>query len=293
MDQEIYLLLVGVGVGCVYALGGLGIVTLFSGSGVLNFAQGELMVISALVTAVAIEDGVPYLLAIILAVGVVAVIGAVAGWLFSLPVRRASYDLDLVIVGTIGLAFFLSNAAGEVLGREPQLIESPLDGSLAIGDLSVPYHYLLLIAATVAVYFVVRAIYERSDLGLRLRAVALDTEAARLSGVRIGRTFVVTWVIASVVGAIGGALIASVSLVNSELGVPLTISGFAAAMIGGLRNPLGTLIGGILIGVAETYAATYLDEALRQAVPPAVILLVLLLRPSGLFGGRSESVRTV
>lgn len=293
MEKEIYLLLIGLGVGSVYALSALGIVTLVNGSGLLNFGQGELMIIGALATSSAMGGGASYVVAALLGVGAVVIVSLVAGLLFATPLRRGGYDIDLVIIGTVGLAIFLQNGAGEMFGKQPIAIPSPLEGALSIGTLSVPYHYLLLIAAALVIYAAVHLLYTRTDFGLRMRAVSLDTEAARYSGLKIAPTVVSGWLIAGVVGSVGGILIASVATTSWVSGLNLTIAGFAAAMIGGLRSPRGAVLGGLLVGVAEMFSANYFDEAIRQSIAPGLILIILLLRPTGIVGDSAATIRRV
>ncbi len=292
MDQILYFLLIGLGIGAVYALAALSITLLFNGSGMLNFAQGDFLMVGALSTVVLLQQGLSYAEALAGAVLLTAVIAVAIGLLFSIPLREEGYDLDLVMLGSLGVSFVLSNAAAALFGRATYSIPSPVVGSdLAIGSLRVPMHYFLLMATSGALYLVTRLIYGRTDLGLQLRAVALDTEAARYSGLSISRAVVLTWAIAGVAGGLGGVLIGSIAYVTPYIGLRLTIIGLAGAMIGGLHSPLGAMIGGLVIGTAEAFAGAALPGSLREVVAPCLIILVLILRPRGLMAG--TKTRTV
>ena len=287
MTRELYFLLIGLGIGSVYALSALSITLLFKGSGLINMAQGEFMMVGALTAVLAVERGASYAVAVLLALVVTVVVSVLVGVLMAIPLRRPGFDIDLVILGTLGIAIVLSNAAAVVGGRDIDRLTSPVAGSsLRIGDLGVPAHYFLVIAGTAVFVALVGAVYQRTDLGLRLRAVALDTEAARSSGLAIGPSILATWVLTGVACGLGGALVGSIIYVNAYVGLALTITGLAGAMVGGLLSPVGAVFGGLIIGIAETFAGGYLSGSLREMVAPALIIVVLLLRPQGLFASR-------
>ncbi|GAA4875004.1 branched-chain amino acid ABC transporter permease [Pseudonocardia benzenivorans] len=291
MTQAAYFVVIGLGVGSVYALSGLGIVTLFAGSGLANFAQGDFMVLGALVAVNVVGAGFGYLPALAAAVVVVAAAGLVLGGLFTLPMRHRRVDVDVVIIGTLGVATTMTTLSGIWFGRQPQRLDSPLAGSfIPIGDLQVPAHYALLLAGAALVFGAVHWFHRHTDVGLQLRAVASSVPAARDAGVRVGRMLVVAWTIAALVGGVAGVLVASVVPIAPEAALPLGVNGFAAAIIGGLASPAGAVVGGLLIGVAEALAGGYLNDTLRQAVAPVVLLAVLILRPGGLLG-RTRTVR--
>jgi branched-chain amino acid transport system permease protein len=292
MEETLYFLLIGVGIGAVYAIAALSMTLLFNGSGLLNWAQGDFIMVGALSTVVLQNKGVPYLAALGAAVFITAVLAVGIGLLFSIPLRKEGYDLDLVMLAGLGVAFVLSNAAAALFGRATYSIPSPLAGmDLAVGSLQVPMHYFLLIATAILLYVVSQLIYTRTDKGLLLRAVALDTEAARYSGVSISMAVVLIWAISGVAGGLGGVLIGSVSYVTPYMGLRLTVMGVAGAMIGGLYSPLGAMIGGMVIGVAESFAGAYFTGAIREIVAPCIIIMVLVLRPRGMVSVRKS--RTV
>ncbi|SHK56466.1 branched-chain amino acid transport system permease protein [Pseudonocardia thermophila] len=293
MNQLIYFVIIGLGIGAVYALAGLGVVTLFTGSGLANFAQGDLMVLGALVAVSVTSAGHGYVAGLLAAVAVVAVAGVLLGALFTLPMRHRRMDVDVVIIGTLGVATTMTTLAGIWWGRQPQRLDSPLAGVFVpVGEMRVPAHYVLLLVGAAVVFGLVRWFHRRTDIGLQLRAVASSVPAARDAGVRIGRMLVVAWTIAALVGGVAGVLVASVLPIAPESALPLGVNGFAAAIIGGLANPAGAVLGGLVVGLAETLAGGYLNDTVRQSVAPLVLLVVLVLRPGGLLG-RARGARTV
>jgi len=288
-----YFVVIGLGIGAVYALSGLGIVTLFTGSGLLNFAQGDLMVLGALTAAGVAGSGHGYVAALGAAIAVTGIAGLLLGGLFALPLRQRGFDIDVVVIGTLGVAITMTNLLGIWFGREPERIESPVaSATIPIGNFFAPMHYALMLVGAVVVFFGMRLLMRRTDLGLQLRAVAAGVSAARDSGVRIVRMLIVSWLIAAVVGGAAGVLVASVVPVVPESATMLGVNGFSAAILGGLANPFGVLIGGPILGVTESLSGAYLNETVRQAVAPVVLLATLLLRPRGLFASRAKA-RTV
>lgn len=292
MEEIIYFLLIGLGVGSVYALATLSITLLFNGSGLLNFAQGEFLMVGALSAVALLQRGMPYSVAVVGAIVLTTLVAVLAGWLFSVPFRGEGYDVDLVTLGGLGLSIAFANAAAALFGRATYSIPSPVASlSLPVGSLRVPAHYVVLMVVAGALYVVTRMVYDRTDLGLQLRAVALDVEAARYSGMRIWWAIILTWAMAGLAGGLGGVLVGSIAYVTPYFGLRLTIIGLAGAMIGGLHSPLGAMLGGLVIGVAEALASAHLPGSLREVVAPALILLVLLLRPRGLMA--TARARTV
>jgi branched-chain amino acid transport system permease protein len=160
---------------------------------------------------------------------------------------------------------------------------------VALGSFNISYDYFVLVVAAAALFAAFLYVYRRTDIGLQMRAMSADVDGARLSGVQVGHLTVVGWLFSGFVGYFAGLLLGTVILVSAAMGVPLTISGFAAAMIGGLKNPWGAVIGGVIIGMAETFAAGYLGTAARQSIAPLIIILVLLVLPRGILAARAKA----
>lgn len=294
MTDLLYFTIIGLCIGCGYALVALGIATLFNGTGVLNFAQGDLVMLAALFVAVRTTAGQNYLTGFLEAVAIVLLASVLLGLLFVRPAVARRRDIDLIIVGTIGISIVLTNLANNVLGSETYDVTSPITAkAVTLASFRISFDYFAIVAAAgllMAAFFV---FYKKTDVGLQMRAMSADVDAARLSGVPVAQLTVVGWVFAGVVGAFAGVLLGTVLLVSATMGVALTISGFAAAMIGGLRHPYGAVVGGVIIGLAENYAAGYLNTAARQSIAPLIIMAVLLVLPRGILAARGAKARVV
>lgn len=294
MDEFVYFAIIGLCLGCGYALAALGISTLFNGSGVLNFAQGDFIMLAALFVAIRMSGGRGYAVAALEAIAVVMVVSVAVGLLFVRTALSRTRDIDLIIIGTVGVSIVLANVANNLLGTDSYTLTSPMaNRKITFADYNISFDYLALVIASLALFFCFLVVYQKTDIGLQMRAMSADVEGARLSGVAVAKLTIVGWVLAGLTGAFAGILLGSVLLVNSTMGLALTISAFAAAMIGGLRNPWGALLGGIIIGLAETFAAGYLGTAARQAIAPVIIIVVLLAVPNGLLSGRSVEARVI
>ncbi|ALV39898.1 hypothetical protein AU252_00905 [Pseudarthrobacter sulfonivorans] len=294
MTELLYFTLVGLCIGAAYALVGSGISALFSGTGVLNFGQGEFVMIAALFVAVQTQRGENFILASLGASLIVLAVSFVVGLLFMRSAKSRRRDIDLIILATVGLSILLANLTGVLLGDQTYSVVSPMFGEgIAIGEFHLSYDYVAIVVVAAVVFILLAAFYRHTNVGIQMQAMSFDVEAARLSGVAVGRLTVVSWLLAGVVAAIGGCLLGSVILVHSTMGLALTISGFAAAMIGGLRRPMGAILGGIILGLAETYAARYLGTSARQLIAPLVIIIVIVLLPAGILSARSVATRKV
>jgi Branched-chain amino acid ABC-type transport system, permease components len=294
MTDLLYFTIIGLCIGCGYALAALGISTLFNGTGVLNFAQGDIIMVAALFVAVRTTAGSSYLVGFLEAAAIVLVACVLLGLLFVKPAVARRRDIDLIIVGTIGISIVLANLANNILGSETYRLRSPVTSfDIKLESYSISFDYFVIVVAAALLMVAFLIFYRKTDIGLQMRAMSADVDAARLSGVPVAVLTVVGWTFAGIVGTFAGVLLGTVILVSAAMGVALTISGFAAAMIGGLRHPYGAAVGGVILGLAETYAAGYLGTAARQAIAPLIIMGVLLILPQGILVARRIQARVV
>jgi branched-chain amino acid transport system permease protein len=195
--------------------------------------------------------------------------------------------LTLVIV-TLGLYILLNSAAGWIWGFGNRAFPSLFgDGSFDVAGAAVPYESLGIVVVLIALVAILFAVFQRTKVGLAMRAVAMNPESSRLHGISVGRTLMIGWGVAALVGALAGVLIAPRLFLDVNFMGAVLIYSFAAATLGGFDSPLGALIGGWIVGIAEGLAGTYVDfigSDLKILVPLTVILVVLLIRPTGLFG---------
>jgi branched-chain amino acid transport system permease protein len=195
--------------------------------------------------------------------------------------------LTLVIV-TLGLYIFVNSLAGWIWGFGNRAFPSTFgDGSFDVAGAAVPVESLGIVAVLIALVAILFAVFQRTKVGLAMRAVAMNPESSRLHGISVGRTLMIGWGVAALVGALAGVLIAPRLFLDVNFMGAVLIYSFAAATLGGFDSPLGALIGGWIVGIAEGLAGTYVDfigSDLKILVPLTVILVVLLIRPTGLFG---------
>jgi len=279
-------------VGLVYGGLALALNVVFEGTGVLNFAQGEMAAFSAFGAWALVAGGV----SIWLALPIVAVVAFFAGMaierVFIRPVESGD-ELDILIV-TVGLFLLFNATVGAIWGFLPKSLESPFgEGVIDVGGVLITAQQLGMAAILLLVVFAVGALFRFTAIGLRIRAAAQLPASSRLLGIRVGRMLAVGWGIAAAVGAIAGVMAAPVIGISPDMMQAPLLLAFAAAALGGFESRIGAVVGGVLIGVFSSLAAAYvpgLGGDLNAVVPLAVIVLVLLVRPQGLFG-RSSVLR--
>jgi branched-chain amino acid transport system permease protein len=259
----------GVGVGVIYASVALALVLIYRTTELINFAQGEIALFSTFITWwIAVEQGVPIGWAILLSTAIGFVGGALIERILIRPVEGGHSPLNIVIV-TIGL-FLAVNA----LAR----------GELALGIRnSTAVFGAVLVAECVLLWLLL----QKTRLGLRLRAVASNTESSRLMGINTGTVLMVGWGLAAAIGAVAGSLAAMRgSGFDTGLMQQTLVFAFAAAALGGFDSPLGAVVGGISVGVANALTVQYVDalDGIELVVPFLLILVVLMVKPNGLFG---------
>lgn len=286
MSEFLQFLFSGLTVGAVYALVGLGFAIVYNASQVINFAQGEFVMIGGMATVFFWEAlGLPLWLAAPAAVAGAILVGAVLERLAIEPARDASI-VTLIII-TIGASILLRGVAQLLWGRAFHGLpawggSAPID----IGGATVLPHSFWVIGCTLAIVLALRAFFKHTRLGQAVLATSYNPVAAQLVGIPTRRILTTAFALAAALGAIAGILITPLSLTYATVGVPLGLKGFCAAIVGGLGNPMGAIAGGLVVGLAEAMTAGYLDSAYKDAVAFVIILLVLFFLPQGLFGRR-------
>ena len=288
MERLIQTLVDGVATGSLYGALALAVVLIFRTSGIVNFAQGEMAMFSTFVAWGLLEAGLPVGLAILATLGLSLLGGMVIERVLMRPFEGGDH-LTLAIV-TLGLFILVNSGAGWIWGFENRSFPSIFpDDTIGVGGVDVPLESVGIVVLLLAVVGVLYLFFQRTKLGLALRAVSVNPESSRLSGISVGRTLMVGWGIAALVGALAGALIAPRLFLDVNFMGGVLIYSFAAATLGGFDSPLGAIVGGWIIGVTEDLATTYVDfigSDLKILVPLVIILVVLLVRPAGLFGTR-------
>lgn len=279
-------LFIGIGNGVVYASVALALVLIFRTTGILNFAQGEMALFATYVTWKLTTFDVPVVLAILISMAFAFVAGAVIERVLIRPVETAS-PLTVVIV-TLGMFLAVNSLAQLIFGQDSEQLPSPFPTKQwRIASTSITAQTLGLVAVLAAECLLLYLLLQRTRIGLALRAVASNAESSRLVGINSGLMLMVGWGLAAALGAVAGAMVVPTqpALVPSSLQSVLVLS-FAAAALGGFDSTLGAVVGGLVVGVADAMTKQYVDflSQIELVVPFALILLVLLFRPNGLFG---------
>ena len=291
MSQFIELLINGISLGFVYALVALGFVVIFKSSRVVNFAHGSIVLFGAFVIA-KLADDLGFLLAVI--VGVAAA-GALAGLVYNFVLRHVKgRAADTVTIATIGVDIVIATELGRQIGQEVLNIGDPWrDEVVQFGEFSVPEARVAAAIVALVLLGAFLAAFKYSAWGVAMRAAAEDGQAAALMGIRLRRVAIGAWFVAGALAAAGAIFLSTFPTPGIDRTSGLAaLSAFPAAILGGLDSVLGAIVGGLLIGVVVTMSAGYQDEiaflgrGLGQVAPYILMVVVLLVRPSGLFGTR-------
>lgn len=280
MAEFLQFVVTGLATGAMYALVGLGIALVFQVTGVINFAQGHFVMLGALTFAILAESGVAPLPAAALALVSTTAVGFLMERLVIAPARAE--QTDRLIILTIGASIVIEGVTLVAFGTQPRVAEPFTAGVLRLGTVSLERQYLWVAAAAAAAVLGVWFFLTRTTLGKAMRGVAMDREAARLMGISPSRMSLLVFTLAAALGALGGVALAPIQHPDPGIGIALGLKGFTAAVIGGLDSPAGAVVGGLLLGVAESVAAGYLPSGYKDAVAYGVLVLLLLARPTGL-----------
>jgi branched-chain amino acid transport system permease protein len=282
--EVLQLLVSGLANGCVYGLVALGFVLIYKATEAVNFAQGDFMMLGAFVTLGLVNPeyaGIPFWLALPL---VFLIMGAI-GYLIDASILRVVFGQSqtAIIIVTIALGFVIRFVVGVIWGHEPQSLISPLSlGDVRFGGVVLRTVDLAVIIVTVLLTMLLWQFFQRTKLGLAMQASSQNQMAAYYMGIPVKRVQGMVWALAGVVAAVAGILYASKGALDPSAGF-IGIKAFAAAVIGGFGSLPGALLGGLIVGVIEPFAARYLPAGYSQIAPYALLILVLVFRPHGLF----------
>jgi branched-chain amino acid transport system permease protein len=283
MQTFAQLTVTGLANGSILALAALGFVIIYKATGVINFAQGEFLLIGAYaiwwaVVAVGLHWTIAVAIALILAVA----LGVSTERLILRPMIGES--AVAVIMVTIGLSSFLRAAVQFQFGTSPRRMATFIPtGTISVAGVSLPAARLFAVVLAALVLGAFAIFFTRSRHGIAMRAVADDQQAALTMGISVRRIFALAWALAAVSAVVGGLLVANITGVSAEVAA-FGLIVFPVVILGGLDSIGGTIIGGLVIGLLTTYTAGYLGGGLQQVVPFVVLVLILMVRPYGLFG---------
>ncbi|MBZ0148878.1 MAG: branched-chain amino acid ABC transporter permease [Pseudorhodoplanes sp.] len=273
----------GLTVGAIYALVALGFTLIYKASDIINFAQGEFVMLGGMATVFLALAGVPLPLAALIAVIATTAVGC-ALHRFAIEPARGASPVALIMI-TIGASIFLRGIAQIAFDRRFHSLPSLFGADpIQFGGAAILPQSLVVLACATIIVTLLWLFIDRTLLGKAVIATAANRLAARLIGVDTRRIVDFSFAVSAAIGAIAGVLITPISLTSYDVGTLLALKGFAAAMLGGIGSAAGAVIGGLLIGMFEAFAAGYLSSNYKDAVAFLIILIVLIFIPQGLFG---------
>ncbi len=285
VQQLTQLLLAGLAMGAVYGLVALGYTLIWNAVSVVNFAQGDLVMLGAFVSVGWLVNDLhlPIWIYLPVLMVVMAVVGALMAAGIYYPVRKAPQLAG--IVATLGLSMVLENLAVIVWGPQPLSLSGPLgNATVTMLGARVYAQYILILGVLLVLTALQHGMFRHSSLGRAMRATAQDPEAARLMGIPTSRIIALIFAYATVLAGIAGWLVAPLFYVSSDMGVTLSLKAFAASILGGFGSIPGALIGGLLLGVIESTGSFYISSEYVDIIAFGVLFAALVLRPQGIFG---------
>ena len=285
MAQFLQFLFSGVTVGAGYALAALGFTLIYNASNVINFAQGEFIMLGGMLMVFFTHAGLPLPLAIALAIALPACAGILIEKLAIQPAKGA--DVVGLIIITIGASLLIRGLAQIWFGKgthgfEPFSGHAPID----IGGASLQPQSLWVLGVTALVVVALWLFFSRTVIGKAIRATSCNPLAAQLVGIDTQRVLLISYALSAALGAVGGILLTPLTMTSYDVGIMLGLKGFVAVVVGGLGSGLGAVIGGLLVGVIEAMSAGYLSSAYKDAVPFVLIFVILFFMPRGLMGAK-------
>ncbi len=286
MDYFLQILVSGLLVGCIYGMAALGFTIVFNATRVINFANGEFLMAGGMATAALSVTGVgtlpPFLAVAIAVIGTTMIGIGMQAFAFD---KAKSRDLQMLVMLTIGLTLMLRGAASIIFGRNVNFVSDfGVFPPLLLGDVFVPAQGLWIALSLAGVSLALWFLFNRTTIGKAMQAASMEPRAAALCGIEPRRMALLAFAIAGAIGGLAGSLMAPIAPPFYENGIALGLKGFAAAIAGGLGNPLGAVVGGLVIGIIESTAAGYGASGYKDAISFLLLVAILIVRPAGLLG---------
>lgn len=292
METFFQLLLSGIAQGCVYGLVAIGFVLIYKATEMVNFAQGDIMMLGAFITITLINHlHWNYFLAVVAAIGIMGLVGlAIERGLLRRMIGESPFAVLMV---TIGLGFVLRSVAGMLWGHDPRSIVTPYtEYTLHFGSVVLPIADLVVVGATVVLCSLTFLFFRYTRFGIAMQATSQNQLAASYVGIPVKRVVAASWALAAATAAIAGILLLPIKSVYPEVGLILGIKAFAAAIVGGFGSLPGAMVGGLAIGLAEIFTKYWVDGRVGFSVSETsvyiLLLAMLIVRPSGIFASMQK-----
>lgn len=283
--EILQLTIAGVAIGCIYALIALGFVLIYKATEVVNFAQGDVMMLGAFVAfTFASLWKLPFFVAVLLAIVVLAIVGAIFDRFLLRPIIGQPTFAAVMI--TLALGMVIRGVATMIpgWGTDTYALKAPYsDGVLRAGGVSVSTDHIAIIVLTTLVCLLLWAFFKRTRVGIAMQAASQNQLAANYMGIPVRRINTLIWAISSGVAAFAAVLLAPITFVHSNMGF-IGLKAFPAAVVGGFGSIPGAIVGGLIIGLVESYSGFYLPEGFKDVAAYIVVLVMLMVKPNGLFG---------
>jgi branched-chain amino acid transport system permease protein len=276
-------ILSGLSNGAIYALIGFGFAIIYNATGIINFAQGEFVMLGGMLTVFFLTViHLPLVPAIVLAILISTMVGISFERLAIRPLKNAK-PLRLIII-TIGASIFIRGVAMLIWGKDTHALPafSGNDPLYFAGATILPQH-LWIFAVTILIIIASRIFFNYSIVGKAMRACSYNAQAASLVGINVNNMVLLSFVISSAIGSMAGIIIAPLTMTSYDVGIMLGLKGFCAVIIGGMSSGLGTVLGGLLLGLLESLGAGFISASYKDAIAFIILLLILFVRPEGLF----------
>ncbi|MEP3246427.1 MAG: branched-chain amino acid ABC transporter permease [Sneathiella sp.] len=286
MIEVIQQIINGVAIGGVYVLIALGLTTVFGILGIAHFAHGSVSMFGGYLTFfLVVNQGIPLIPAILIALTVGMLLGVLIEFLAYRPVRNANHINAFIVA--LGLTMMVEGLNLKLFGAEQVVIPTDIDRVFNIGGITIPELRLYVIVSAIALIVAMTVFVERTKTGQAIRAVAENRDAAILMGVNVKILPLIVFVISTALGVAAGVMVGSLFAIAPGVGEGLVVKGFAVLILGGLGSIPGAIVGGLVLGVTEALAAGFISSAYKDVIAFVVMIVVLLVRPQGLMGKAS------
>ena len=276
----------GIYMGCIYGLVGMGFALIFNSSKIFNFAQGEFLMLGAMFYVTFTRfSSLPFVIVLILCIICMGLVGVGLEVLGINPLRRKNAEAIRMVMVTLAFGIIAKNLAEAIWGKYPMKAKEILDAqNMEIAGHLFRSQGVIIIGVSIVLLMALWYFFMRTKYGKAYRASAFNVNMAYLSGINVRGMVMTSFVLSGAIGGLAGVLVGPIAFVSSDMGAMLGVKGFCAAVIGGMGNPFGALIGGLLIGLSENIVGGYISTRLMQGLSFLFLILVLLIRPSGLLG---------
>jgi branched-chain amino acid transport system permease protein len=284
LSINLQILFSGLAVGAVYSLVALGFVLIIRATNVVNFAQGDFAMLGAFAAfGLLTLAGLPYWISMLLALLLMAAFGMLFNYGVYYPLRNRSFLP--VIISTLGASIFMQNTVLALFGPQSRRMERVFSApGIELGGVFFDYQYLVILAVTAVAVAFQYFLFEHTLLGKKLQATSQDKDMARLLGIPVAGMIAITFIYSATLGGLAGILIGPVLFVSIGMGSVIALKAFSATIIGGFGDVTGAIVGGMLLGVVENFAAAYISVPYKDAFAFLLLFLFLLVRPQGIFG---------